>query len=621
MTPALDAWRKREGNSEPVVSATPNAELTELRWAAVGAAKRQRTMPLSSLPSAVPLSPTRSRGAQQSPSAVPLPPTRSRGEQESLDLEALPPLRPGGPARRAYARGRFPALSTALDRGTALDALLTDVYAASSTRAVTGRRSCYARILQLWSLQPAPITVQKVLCLGAGLKAGGYRSAGSVLSQYSVDSIRAGCTVDRAIERALADATRSCSRGLGPPRRALALDVLRFVGLPTSPDPWVPGGPVGPRNMMVIGSWWLLREIEAAGARAKHVRIVPGSPLVATFLLPTSKTDLQAVGAARAQPCICGSSTPRPDCPVHAAWDQLLLLRRMFPGRHSDGKPSTDLPLFPDARGKAISKALFTKTLLEGARLSEQPLTNLDGSLRVSGHSLRASGAQLLARLGFDLLNIQLLGRWGSTALLSYVRDASIGVEAARTRSRRMTTTVQELSAAAAAAGVPPPDAVDFETQAKQWFEAWFPEAARALRPSLVDEALERLRSSTRRTPPSTVASSSSSSSASSSSSHAAPADALSQTQAAAGSTPTEAVAPETEPASFSVHAFRAVGNKKRRKNHIVSIGTPADPARWKTHCGWKFGRSKEAVPAHPAYLRCDRCAAAGGPDWGGSFI
>ena len=589
----------------------------DLRWAAVGGAKRRRiTQP--SLASAVPLSPTRSRGAQQL-SAVPLPPTRSRGEVDAVELEDLPPLRPGAPARRGYARGSMPSLNSTADRGVALDALLTDVYAASSTRAVTGRRGCYTRLLGFWNQQPLPITVQKVLYLGAGLKAGGYRSAGSVLSQYNVDSIRAGCSVDRAIERALADATRSCSRGLGPPRRALALDVLRFAGLPATPAPWVPGGPVGPRNLMIVGSWWLLREMEAAGARAKHVRILQGDPLVATFLLPTSKTDLRALGAARAQPCICGAAAPRPDCPVHAVWDQLLVLRRLFPGRHSGHQPHTDLPLFPDAGGKAISKIHFTKTLLEGARRSGQQLSNSDGSLRVSGHSLRASGAQLLARMGFDLLNIQLLGRWGSAAVLSYVRDAAVGAEAARTRSGRMRTSVKELASAAASAGVPPADAADFEVLAKRWFQEWFSTAAAEMRPSLIDEALERLRQTTRRASSSGAASASTSSSGSSSSASGA-AGGPSDDQPPDGSIQSDVVSSVPD-SRFSVHAFRVVGNRKRRKNHVVTIGPPSDPARWNTHCGWKFGRSKDAVAADPAYRRCDRCAAAGGPNWGSSSI
>ena len=63
-------------------------------------------------------------------------------------------------------------------------------------------------------VQPHPVEPQKVVFLGAGLKRGGYRSAGSVLSQYRVDSIRAGFVLDQRIAQAFTDATRSCKRGV-----------------------------------------------------------------------------------------------------------------------------------------------------------------------------------------------------------------------------------------------------------------------------------------------------------------------------------------------------------------------------------------------------------------------
>ena len=49
-----------------------------------------------------------------------------------------------------------------------------------------------------------------------------------------------------------------------------------------------------------------------------------------------------------------------------------------------------------------------------------------DGSERVTGHSLRVSGAQGLARLGWDLWAIQLHGRWHSDVVKHYVREAHL---------------------------------------------------------------------------------------------------------------------------------------------------------------------------------------------------
>ena len=158
----------------------------------------------------------------------------------------------------------------------------------------------------------------------------------------------------------------------------------------------------------------------------------------------------------------------------------------------------------------------------KGKRAAHRALHNLDGSLRISGHSLRASGAQLLARLGFDMLSIQLLGRWGSDALLTYVRGAAVSVEAARARAKQITGSIRDLAGTATAAGVPPADARDFERVAREWFESWFPVAAEKVRPTLVDEAVEHLKRvirppTARRTSASSTSSSPSSTSSSSS--------------------------------------------------------------------------------------------------------
>jgi hypothetical protein len=58
------------------------------------------------------------------------------------------------------------------------------------------------------------------------------------------------------------------------------------------------------------------------------------------------------------------------------------------------GVPSQDLPLFPAADGSVVSKEKMTDTIVEAARRLGLPVIALDGSARVSGHSLRATGAQ-----------------------------------------------------------------------------------------------------------------------------------------------------------------------------------------------------------------------------------
>merc|ERR1712194_741824 len=85
---------------------------------------------------------------------------------------------------------------------------------------------------------------------------------------------------------------------------------------------------------------------------------------------------------------------------------------------------------FPTSDGKVISKERMTETIVESARLLGVALASADGSGRVSGHSLRATGAQGLARAGLDVWAIQLLGRWGSTSVLYYIREVPLELSA-----------------------------------------------------------------------------------------------------------------------------------------------------------------------------------------------
>ena len=60
------------------------------------------------------------------------------------------------------------------------------------------------------------------------------------------------------------------------------------------------------------------------------------------------------------------------------------------------------------------------------AEIFELPITAPSGASRFSGHSFRVTGAMFLASVGVDVWRIQLHGRWGSAAILRYVRLAPL---------------------------------------------------------------------------------------------------------------------------------------------------------------------------------------------------
>lgn len=90
------------------------------------------------------------------------------------------------------------------------------------------------------------------------------------------------------------------------------------------------------------------------------------------------------------------------------------------------------LPLFPDAAGGFCTKEGMAATIVHAGTRLGVPVQTSDGSERLSGHSLRATGAQgpCLARLGLDLWAIQLLGRWGSDRVKGYIREAQLASSA-----------------------------------------------------------------------------------------------------------------------------------------------------------------------------------------------
>ena len=137
-------------------------------------------------------------------------------------------------------------------------------------------------------LSPSTITVVTAILVKAR-----YRSTANIVSQAVCTFKRHGGAWAEAMDIAKLDALRAARRGLGPPRHTAAFPVSRLAELPRGTTPWVDQGPVGPRDTLAIGCWWLLREIELSHILREHVSW--GKDIV-TILLVTSKTDTEGLG-------------------------------------------------------------------------------------------------------------------------------------------------------------------------------------------------------------------------------------------------------------------------------------------------------------------------------------
>ena len=98
----------------------------------------------------------------------------------------------------------------------------------------------------------------------------------------------------------------------------------------------------------------------------------------------------------------------------------------MFPQAFADNVRGVDILLFPNVFGKAVSKFDMTKALQEVAVSTGTEIFRQDGVLVVTSYSLRVTGAQFLTRLGLSKWGVQLFGRWGSDAVLGYIRDTPL---------------------------------------------------------------------------------------------------------------------------------------------------------------------------------------------------
>ena len=372
-------------------------------------------------------------------SSVPVAPQPSPTDSGQVSAGLLP-LRSDAPSRLAYRRGSLPDLSSPAARQCALASFDKDIYAASGAGTRAARIRTIGRLLGPWvggepaeaanhgqAWWAARFDSDLARFLGASLKAGSYRSAGQYLSTARQVAEAAQGWLPAAVHQVLKGAERSCNRGMGPAKVCHALPLERLAETPGAPEPWTPGGPLSPRSFLVLGSWFLTRELELSSARAVHVKC---SASAVTWLLPADKTDSEALGKERTLGCSCNAA-PASLCPVHCFAEHLEMLRRRFPDRLlASGKFDSSLPLFPDATGAVISKREAVSTIEHAALLLGLPRERSDGMKVFTGHTLRPTGAQAMARAGLDPWLIGLWGRWGSATVMAYLRDAPLAVSA-----------------------------------------------------------------------------------------------------------------------------------------------------------------------------------------------
>ena len=313
------------------------------------------------------------------------------------------------------------------EKRAALDNLMTDMEAATSKGPNASLLKTWQPVHASWfgaDGEPAfPLTVEKLRAVGAVFKSKGYRSFPNYMSKAKQHHIRLTGSWPVLLEQESRQVKRSVRRGLGPSRQSEPFQLERVSTLPTellsAPEPLVRDGPIGAWNLVVLGVYFILREIEISLSLAASITLDLASKVV-VWLLPSSKTDSAALTTTREWRCLCEANTIWL-CPFHAGVRQLQFLKDKF--ADEEGVLPPRLPFFPSQRGEAVAKEAVVETVKEWRRHSGITVVDADGK---GGHSMRTGGAVLLASEGVHMYQIELMARWKSAMLVHYAKTAPL---------------------------------------------------------------------------------------------------------------------------------------------------------------------------------------------------
>ena len=464
--------------------------------------------------------------------------------------------RPTAPVVKAVAKASLAKARAALgtDESTelALKALDDDVYAKSSVTPRDGRW----RVINLLAagasrpFAPLPLTRQKLRLLAAALKAGSYRSAKEYLLVAKKMHLVCGGDWSEALRTAMADVTRSVTRGLGPAKQAVTFDLKEIAERSRQSRHLVVDGPRCPEATGICMALWLLRGLEAASVLGEQATVSADRALASLDLGPT-KEDPQGRGCPRTLACACSSpdvhgSGPSLYCPVAALED--VLRDRQTMGL--SGKS----PLFVGKHGLATTAA--------GVKATYSRLL----SRCIGEHSFRRSGAKFYALQNVSENHIMFLGRWGSARVRLYIGEAM--AEQAMRAAQRAT------------------------------LAAGNPMAPRNLGPSALVTTTELLQQAT----------------VTRAVDESAAAELVAKAAVAARTAVEQAMGDiELRCAEFAasrIGAVRPAGRADQGLAHLVAVGDGCLPSElWVTRCGWSFGLSRH-IRVHKADVTCEKCIA-----------
>jgi hypothetical protein len=346
-----------------------------------------------------------------------VPPAATRHQVPTSSRHPVVDYTPRGDSVGAHA-----AASSSASRASAMAALEAGMHAASSAGPRRSLLSTWISFHTEWfgvEVEPFPLTEDIVTSVAAMFKSGRYRSFQQYMSRAKEEHIRRGHVWTQVLDWVARQCSRSVTRGIGPARQSAGFSVADVAALDVDLQEVVVDGPLNGQAMLVVASFFMLREAEITAAIIEHLHM-DEKKKVMTLTLSVSKTDVKALGVQRAWGCVCMGASGTP-CPFCSMTKHLMYLATAFVA-----PLARDLPLFPTAYGDVPTKAKVVATIEHFMSTLGLPVMGPQGNRIYGGHSCRVAGARYMASLGIDLLTIQLLGRWGSDVVLRYVADVPL---------------------------------------------------------------------------------------------------------------------------------------------------------------------------------------------------
>ena len=324
--------------------------------------------------------------------------------------------------RKTVAVPDLQAMATEQGRQDALRSLVDEMYAATSRRPREAQLATWIRFHAAWfgdlpgdPFQGAfPLDQDKILRVSALFKASGYNSYKNYLSRAKDQHLALGYTWNDLLTRISQKCTRSVLRGLSGRVRSEAFDFLKVVSALSQPLALRhEGAPTHPLPMIVTATYFMLRELEVSAIELADITFSADS---VSLHLPVSKTDWAAKGCTRTWACLCDRDLP---CPFHILQGYVNRIKL-------EEEVDKSRPLFVSNGGSHCTKDGVVATIRWAADLAGQETVNMEGEQLISGHTFRITGARYLSSIGLDAITVQLLGRWGSDAVLTYLAEAPL---------------------------------------------------------------------------------------------------------------------------------------------------------------------------------------------------